>query len=217
MNVTEHTRRQQWNAFSQLAEHDLLAEEYWDDGKGARWVIGKAGTFVGRCEIIAGIGGSLIVHGDYDLCRFAHYGDRSDAWSRLRWMADSRDLDYYVAQKAAIGLTPRDVEEYDEDVAKAELEVRLADLKAEAEPNAEMVCLVEEALAARYITETHEQLHQFLNERDKGWGLWEWRVGRVLAFRVVMSHAVLNKCVWLLRERHGDAGPAQCRRRTEAA
>src|SRR5574340_149450 len=109
---------------TEFAKHELLAEQYWDQGRGARWLIGKPDTCVFRTEAIAGIGGSLLVHGDIDLCRYAHYSDQGDAWSRLRWMGECQDFDYYVAQKASIGLRSvraRDLE-YDSEVACYDLD-----------------------------------------------------------------------------------------------
>lgn len=59
-------------------DHQLLSEVYWDNGRGARWLIGKPGTRVMASEIIAGTCGSLVVHGDCDLSRFAQYSDHAD-------------------------------------------------------------------------------------------------------------------------------------------
>ena len=197
----------------QLAAHELLDESYWGDGIGARWIVGQRGTFVGKCEIIAGIGGSLIVHGDYDLCRFACYGDRADAWARLRWMADCTDVSYYVAQKASIGLRNQDVVEYDEDVAVAGLRERLADERQEHDVDQEMLEFLEGALAH---TENQHELRRYLAEEGSRWDAWEWDVGKVLSYRVVVSHVALNRCAWLLRARYGYAGPPACRRKEAA-
>lgn len=213
MNSGEHLSRQQWSAIEQLANHELLDECYWDDGRGARWVVGQPGTFVGRCEIFAGIGGSLIVHGDYELCRFGHYGDHADAWSRLRWMADCTDVGYYVAQKASIGLRYQDVVEYDEQVAIDYLRERIEDERDACEGPA-MLEFLDRALA--HVENKHE-LHRYLAEEGSRWDAWEWEPGKVLSYRVAVSHVALNRCAWLLRARHGMQGPPACRCRRVAA
>lgn len=208
MNAAEHLRHAQWNAFSMLVKHELLAEEYWDHGRGARWVLGERHTFVGRTEIVAGIGGSLLVHGDFDLCRFAHYGDHGDAWSRLCWMADCTDVGYYVVQKAAIGMGARvDATEYDADVARAYLRAYVDGEVENGQGDLRDVLLE----AAAHHCEYQQELRQFLASKDKDWDLWELRPGEVPAWRVVIGHALLNKCAWLLRERYGLAGPPSCR------
>lgn len=212
MNADEYLRQQQWSATQQLAKHELLEECYWDDGRGARWVIGQPGTFVGKCEIFAGIGGSLIVHGDYDLCRFGHYGDRADAWARLRWMADCTDVGYYVAQKASIGLRRQDIEEYDEDVARHEIIEHVKD--AHRDGSLDKAAVLRGALEhAAY----KEELAAYLHDNSGHWDLWELQPGRVLSYRVVVSHVALNRCAWLLRARHGMQGPPACRHRIVAA
>ena len=207
----EYLNRMQWQAFAILAEHTLLGEAYWDEGRGARWCIGRPHTFIHRCEVIAGIGGSLIVHGDFDTARFAHYGDHADAWSRLRWMADCTDLDYYVAQKATIGAggDRNGVMAYVQRIAEQELREQ-ADEWERDDYDARAVALLR-AAAERHTEHEHE-LRTFLWENDKGWDLSEYEFGKVLDDHVVTSHLALNKCASLLRERHGVAGPPECRR-----
>lgn len=206
-------RERQWGSMKWLAEHTLLGEVYWDDGKGARWCIGRPGTFIHRCEVIAGIGGSLVVHGDFDTARFAHYGDYADAWSRLRWMADCTDLDYYVAQKATIGAggDPKDVWAYEPLLAEQELKAQAEEWERDGYDE-RAVALLRDA-AERHAESEHE-LRTFLGENDRGWDLWEYDFGQVLAYHVVTAHMALNKCASLLRERHGVGGPPECRRRS---
>jgi hypothetical protein len=198
----EALRKSQWQAGQMLAEHRLLAEDYFSAGRNARWVIGKPDTFIARCEIIAGIGGSLIVHGDFDLCRFAHYGDRSDAWSRLRWIGDHSDVGYYVSQKASIGMGGARQSEYDSDVAVHEIRERIGE-----ESDTALRGVLEEAL---HHTETEDGLRDFLSVNDDGWDFWEWEVGLVVPFNVVVSHLAAQRCAWLLRARYGMGGPPQC-------
>lgn len=210
MDANEHLRRLQWSAARWIADHQLLAEEYWDEGRGARWVIGQPDTNIHRCEILAVIFGSLIVHGDWDVCRFAYYGDHSDAWSRLRWMGRCSDLDYYVVQKATIGMGGTDLTEaYDEDVATHDLSV--------AADEADDDKLTEVLRAALDYTEDEQYLRSFLSDNAPGRDLWELTLGRVVAPRVVTAHAALARIVHLLEAKYGREGPPHCRRAPKGA
>jgi hypothetical protein len=196
----EYARREQWRCAAHFAAHELLDERYWDDGRGARWLIGVPGTFVYRTEIIAGIGGSLVVHGDIDLVRFAHYGDHADAWSRLCWMGACRDIDYYVGQKAGIGSGHR-LTDYDEDVARHDLTWHL-----EQRDNAPEI---REALErAREHADHRDAVREILGEVSHVQDSWEWlgEIGEVVAFRVVNAHAALHRCMHLLAARYGWEG-----------
>lgn len=210
MDAGEHTRRTQWSTYGWLTEHQLLDEQYWDEGRGARWVVGQPQTFIHRAEVIAGIGGSLLVHGDFDLCRFAHYGDHGDAWSRLLWMADCEDLGYYVAQKAAIGMAGLTNERgYDVDVAAHDLRQEYDEMGEDPEdPNPRLRELLLEAIDH---TETEQDLRDFLYHGDEGWDLWERDYGRVTPGNVVVNHCLLQRTAWLLRLKYGAAGPPACR------
>jgi len=209
MNYTaqEELRKRQWRAIEMLAGHDLLAENYWDEGRGARWILGTSGTFTARCEIIAGIGGSLIVHGDFEVVRFGHYSDHQDAFNRLCWMGLCRDVDYYVAQKATIGMgRGRDsIRDYDEDLAIAQIKDFIKDYEHECRPAAAAV--LTEALE---YTENEQTLREFLYQRGSQWELWDHSFGEVLDYQVVIAHVALNRTACLLMERHGPAGPPAC-------
>lgn len=202
ISAEEYSRRMQWYCADHFKDAELLAESYWDGGRGARWVIGKPNTFVYRAEIIAGIGGSLLVHGDIDDVRFASYGDRADAWSRLTWMGLCRDLDYYVEQKACIGTSRRE-RCYEPDVAvydinrlleEREMDQRIVDALIEArDEHADDVHALRGCLdQVRYIDD-----------------FWEWGgdIGEVIETRIVNAHAALHRCVHLLVERYGWEGP----------
>ncbi len=209
MDAARHLREAQWHGFEMLHDLQLLAEEYWDKGRGARWVIGKPGTFVFKSEVIAGIGGSLLVHGDFDVVRFAHYGDHADAWNRLCWMGLCTDVGYYVLQKASIGMGRRsNVEAYAEDVAKDYLERYIAEATRD-DRDPEMIEVLQEALAEH--TEDSHGLRAFLGREGGRWDLWELDPGKVVDSHVVIAHLILNKLCALLVERHGAEGPPACR------
>lgn len=204
----EYLRQMQWEGVSMLHEHQLVGEDYWDEGRGARWVIGRPNTFVAKCEVIAGIGGSLIVHGDFTVVRFGHYGDHADAMSRLCWMGCCTDVGYYVAQKASIGMGRRgSVEVYDQEVAEHELLERIKEDEQEAR-DPEMLACLQEALDEH--TESNEELRGFLSREGHRWDLWELSPGMVLDPHVIISHVALNKLASLLFEKYGDAGPPAC-------
>jgi hypothetical protein len=210
MDSAEHLRKLQWQIASLYADHHLFGEEYWDDGRGARWLIGEPESSNMLSEIIAGICGSLIVHGDCDTSRFAYYSDYKDAWHRLRWMALCTDVDYYVAQKASIGMRAGNGgQAYDEEVAKHDLVQRVAEEKASEFHNAELVEVLQEA--ADGWTEDERELRRFLSEHDKGWDLWECSFGRVVDTHVVVGHLALQRCCYLLMDKYGEEGPPQCR------
>jgi hypothetical protein len=209
----KHLRRLQWEIARMYENHQLLDEQYWAEGRGARWLIGQADTNVMKTEIIAGICGSLLVHGDCDTARFAYYSDHRDAWRRLCWMGCCRDLGYYVAQKYSIGMARSGAgsDTYDEEVAQDDLRRRIAEeIECGREPDDPLIVLLHEALESH--TESEHELRMFLSENDKGWDLWEWRFGEVIATPVVTGHLALQRCVYLLVDKYGWDGPPACRR-----
>lgn len=212
MNAAQYMRQLQWQIADLYKDHQLLSEVYWDGGRGARWLIGRPGTRNMLSEIIAGTCGSLVVHGDCDLSRFAHYGDHADAFSRLCWMGFCRDVDYYVAQKASIGMgrSGRGGDEYNEEVAKHDIQVYIDELQTGSyalRNEEELIELLTESLEW---TESEHDLRSFLSARDK-WDLWEHSFGRVVATPVITGHLALQRCAYLLLDKYGDEGPPECR------
>lgn len=218
MNRDEYLRQLQWQIASLYQDHQLLSEVYWDDGRGARWLIGKPGTRNMLSEIIAGTCGSLVVHGDCDLARFAHYGDHRDAWNRLCWMGFCRDVGYYVSQKASIGMgrSGRGSDEYDEDVARHDIQAYIDELKSEDFQRREQEELIELLTESLEWAESEHNLRGFLSARDK-WDLWEHTFGRVVATPVITGHLALQRCAYLLLDKYGDEGPPECRPSKERA
>lgn len=219
MNAEQYMRRLQWQIADLYVNHQLLSEVYWDHGRGARWLIGKPGTGNMLSEIIAGVHGSLVVHGDCDTSRFAYYSDHRDAWNRLCWMGFCTDVGYYVNQKAAIGMSRSATytREYNEEVARHDLRQYIRELKQEPDwrtDRAELIEVIQEAL--EIATESHHELWDFLGHRDKGWDLWEHRFGEVISQSVVVGHLALQRCAYLLLDKYGDAGPPECRPPTPA-
>lgn len=212
-------REAQWRAWKDFADHVLEGEAYWDEGRGARWVVRQPGTYIYYAEIIAGAGGSLVVHGDIDVVRFAHCGDHSDAWNRLRWMGHCTDIDYYVAQKASIGRAC-EAEQYDEDVAKAYLREMIRDEReamreAEEEDRKRHAATIEAYKDALDHTENQTEMLSVLWHH----GEYEYPTGLGMrtATRVLYAHAALNRCVSLLWEKYGYEGPPATRAKERAA
>jgi hypothetical protein len=214
MNADEYMRRLQWGIADLYKNHELLDEQYWFDGSGARWLIGRPGTGVMLTEIIAGVHGSLVVHGDCDLSRFAYYSDYRDAWNRLCWMGRCQDVGYYVAQKASIGMgRSGGGKEYDERVARHELERYVAELRGEDLQHRNQDELIEVLTDALEHVEDEHELRSFLYQNDKGWDLWEHTFGRVVATPVITGHLALQRCAHLLLTKYGEEGPPACRAR----
>lgn len=198
----EFLRRRQWDIASRLAEHELLSETYWSDGREAAWVIGRPGTSVDRLEILAAMHGSLIVHGDWDLVRFASYRDTSGAFDRLCWMGCHEDVGYYVREKSQIGTGRMLRDEYEEAVARFELRERIRDEGEDPKYRA----IFEEALGH---TETREDLSEFLAQHIADF--YEYSFGEVVAWPVVGAHRACARLVALLEEKYGADGPPACR------
>ncbi len=209
MTREEYLKREIERILPLFTQHELLGDEaYWDGGSGARWCIGRPNSNMLRMEVIAGTIGSLVVHGDFDLVRFACYGDRSDAWSRLRWLG-SRGSDYdYVYEKAQIGTGHQFSRAYDSTVARADIESELADLELDGEPAA-LIDVLRSALP--WVDEQHE-LRQYLADHDEGWDLWERSYGEVIPPSVITGVLTLQTCTRLLLARYGDEGPPACRK-----
>lgn len=203
----QYLQRLQTDSAAAVAAYELREETYWNNGSGARWRLGRPQPYgyasEYACEIIAADFGTLIVHGDVEWVRFARYGG-GGAWRRLCWIADSTDLDYYVAQKACIGSGREVVYQYNEAVARAELTEAAARWEQDGEHGQRAIRVVREAVQR---AETETELRDFLAREEPE--LWEYQFGRVLQPRVVFAHAALQKCAALLREKYG--GPPDCR------
>lgn len=124
-------------------------------------------------------------------------------------MADTTDVTYYVDQKAQIGMSDRFTRGYDSEVARTEIEELIVELEEEGRP-AHLRGTLRDAIDDGYI-ENEEQLNAFLYREAPGEDFWEVEFGRVVDPYVVIAHAALNKCAWLLRAKYGGDGPPECR------
>jgi hypothetical protein len=86
-----------------FARHQLIQrnENRW---RIARLDNGRAMS-VYATEIASLWSGGLYVGGDIDDCVFARYLDSPDPIARVRWIGECQDLDWYVWQKARIGMS----------------------------------------------------------------------------------------------------------------
>lgn len=100
-----------------------------------RWVIAKKyedGSWCGfyLTEIIVGVNGTLIAHGDIDASIFSCFGKYNDPLQVVSWVANSGVANYLVS-KATMGMTTQHTEgmtkRFDADVAIWEMEDRIKD------------------------------------------------------------------------------------------
>jgi hypothetical protein len=88
-----------------FARHSLVEGNHGSD----RWRIARVED--GRIqsayatEIVSLWGGELYVGGDIDCCVFGRYADTPSHIDKLRWIGTTEDLDWYVSQKAKIGMS----------------------------------------------------------------------------------------------------------------
>lgn len=142
-------------------------------------------------EIICTEGGGIYVGGDIFPMIFA-YGPK-DPLERLYWIGTCRDIDYYVAQKARIGLGAELCEEWDSDIAHAELKERMRDDSREYEVKNQ------DAYECALETSEHESFMNYVVDAF-GVGAYEWvgSLGNVVSGRVVCAHAAVSRLCQLL-------------------
>jgi hypothetical protein len=149
-------------------------------------------------EIISLYGGRIFVGGDIDDCTYGYYStNRHDSDVHLRkvaWMGRCQDIDYYVAQKAQIGMTDggKLVWTWDNDVARYDL--------------------YQLAQEEDYDEETREAILDIITYVDDGeYAVWERlyqclddpydaapKLGRRLSGRVVYTWAAMRRLCEIL-------------------
>lgn len=190
----ERHRRQAAEAFSRhaITKHDdrrWLLQRMHADGK-PEWVY--------AAEIIVLEGGSLYVGGDIDHVVFAC--GPHDPMARLRWIGECRDLGWYVAQKARIGMGGRDgVDVWDGAIAAQELRRWLRENPEELEdPDA-----LDDACGADERNDFYDAAIRAIREGDAHEIVGP--MGEVLAPRVIYAHAALARLCELLRQQEKEA------------
>lgn len=100
--MNDKTRDLMSLATEAFARHQLIRR------RPDRWRIARVedGRILGpyATEVVSLWGGELYVGGDIGFCVFGHYSDSPDPIMKLRWIGECEDLDWYVLQKARIGL-----------------------------------------------------------------------------------------------------------------
>lgn len=159
-----------------------LIQRLYEDGK-PDWTY--------AAEVIALEGGGLYVGGDIYHIVFA-YGPKEPV-ARVNWVGLCDDIDYYVAQKATIGMGHHYVEEWNSDVAKYELAERIKD-----DPESYEI-LDQDAYESALETSEPESFREFMHMAF-GSSSYEWvgNVGMVTTGRVVSAWAAVNKLSELL-------------------
>lgn len=104
LKASQYIAKQQEQARGAFENHQIRHQDH------RSWVCmrpHKDGGWDGNYwfEAVVLHGGTLLVNGDIDLMHFAYYGKFDSPEQVVRWMGGSRDLGYYVRQKAAIGMT----------------------------------------------------------------------------------------------------------------
>lgn len=161
-----------------------LIQRLYEDGK-PNWTY--------AAEIIALEGGGLYVGGDIYHIVFA-YGPK-EPLARLQWIGLCDDVDYYVAQKARIGMGSEElVTEWDSDVARFEVKERI-----QHDPDDYKIL---DQSAYEIALESSER-EEFLNYISKAFGpdCWEWAggTGMVVTGRVVCAWAAVRKLCELIK------------------
>jgi hypothetical protein len=148
--------------------------------------------------------GGIFVGGDISTMCFSCFGDSGSMEARLAWMGRCTDLDYYVAQKASIGMTgkgERLVWDWDSELAAMDIREHVATLVEEGYELTEDEKELWEDFASE--AEGGEECLEVLEYRmyrdlsyDELEGLGNF--GRILSSRVIYAWAALEKLCDLL-------------------
>jgi len=208
------------------ATGDFKDHELKSSGDG-RWVIAKrydekSWQSFYMTEIIVGIGGTLIAHGDIDICVFTRFGHYDDPIQVVNWVASS-GISSYLKTKAYMGFTPQSgkdlTEDFNEDVAIWELERLIRDrldersdeMSDEDSQEDDQISAIREAISAlKNGYEEWEKIREELREglEDAGCcdvGEMIWDIGQVPAVRLFYAKAACRKLLEILR-----AGEKEC-------
>ena len=211
----KNTEKQAGEAFS---NHTIRSRE---DG---RWVIArcKDGEWsnIYLAEIIVGVFGSLIVHGDIDAVIFGNYGKNSDPLQVVNWIAHS-SICGYLESKAIIGMTAQDshsmVKRFDPDVAiweinghiKDRLEERESEYSDKDETHDEEIAAWRKAIRAVkggvHWEVVRSQLYEDLE--DAGYSDVSemiWDIGLVPSIRLYYAQAACRKLLELLESEDAE-------------
>ncbi len=195
-----------------FAQHEITkrSEGRWllqtrhPDGK-PNWIM--------AAEIVCLEGGRLYVGGDIHPVLFGINGAAPEA--RVRWLGGTTDVDYYVAQKAAIGMSADVwVREYDYDAARSDIDGLIAYFREYREDCAEDDPMLVALRDAKHRVEDgeHAVLEHLREEarRNRCEGFMEDRydIGQVVSWRVYGAWAALERLCKLLDAERQSQGSA---------
>jgi len=124
----DETKRRAGKAF---AEHCLISngERWWHLAR--RKPDGAVDSRYST-DVYCGHFGEIYVGGDIDVVVFSYFSDSRDLRARLAWIGRAKDLSYYVARKAAIGMSDREyIYKWDEDYARLQLQELKQEMETE--------------------------------------------------------------------------------------
>lgn len=140
--------------------------------------------------------GCIYVGGDIDTVVYGYYSDYSDPKKRLKWIGQCEDLEYYVNQKAALGLGNRALTtSFDSNIAIAEIKeyTNEVDLNPDnKEALIDIIQLIRDGNSPEYIY-SYMQDHidyELLEELTQ--------LGAVISSRVIYAWVALGKLCELL-------------------
>jgi hypothetical protein len=169
-----------------------------------RWRIASRNSNGSICgfyaaEIISLWGGRLYVGGDIDDCIFAYFSTNNPEnfhLDKLRWIGKHNDVDYYVKQKASIGLTATELTEtWDVDTAVKELDLIIEKLQKDPEERVQVDDIISVKNTARGWGrhEALEEIQEFNLEN-----LIPINFGMVTSPRVIFAWAAVRRLCELL-------------------
>lgn len=164
-------------------------------------------------EAVVLYGGTLLINGDIDLMHFAYYGKHENPEQVLRWMGRSRDLNHYVREKAAIGMTlPSSahgvIDAFDEDVwmddAIGYVEDIITGQKLDTSQGLDLDALAIPEWLKKLLSDAEDgQLRDIIvgdpsDLPPDAWeaGIFDW--GEVPSTRLIYAHEALRRLVYLL-------------------
>jgi len=198
-HVTKHAQRAR-NTFAnhvitKESDRRWLLQQIHADGK-PDWTL--------AAEIICLENNAIYFGGDWDSIVFA-YGPQ-DPISRLLWIGRCTDIDYYVAQKAKVGIRGASSDVWDSDVAteglKFFLEEQVKDGYDKDDSSKFDQYWFESACSAEYQHEYVDYVHRAFPGLDYDTVVeGTYNLGEVVAPAVITAHAAIAKLCDLLKER----------------
>jgi hypothetical protein len=152
-------------------------------------------------EVISLYGGCLFVGGDIDHVVFGYCSHTSNHERKLRWMGECTDIDYYVAQKARIGMVGTEcVDVFDPNEAEDTVKDWLRETRKERddwdpESTDELIVCLEELVES--MPDTEGEIWQELWRVDPDFAQDTGSL-KVVSARVYYAHAALARLCQLL-------------------